>query len=143
MEVEWINGGVDEWRGGWMDEWTGYRQMVVCVCTGCGETTYCLVREYNPNAWRKKSQFRCGTIKVNRLIRTNVSRHDFYIMRICSRPGIPIKGTVRDLKPGKANDRYEYNLYGVVHKDLGWNINRDKASKNDSTHRTCWTHVFI
>ena len=26
----------------------------ICTCPRCGETTYCPVSEYDPNAWRKK-----------------------------------------------------------------------------------------
>ena len=58
------------------------------------------------------------------LIKRNVSRYDFYIIRICTRRQIqpiePRKGEdLRDLKNGKTKCRFEEQLYGTVYPKLG------------------------
>ena len=70
------------------------------------------------------------------LIKRNVSRYDFYIIRICTRRQIqtrePRKGEdVRDLKDGKTKCRFEEQLYGTVYPKLGW----DRCSRHDRYYR--------
>lgn len=61
-----------------------------------------------------------SALKRNKLIAKNVSKYNFYILRICSRRGIELIGKANDLISGKTKERFERNLYGVVYKDLGW-----------------------
>ena len=59
-------------------------------------------------------------IRKEKLItRRNLSRYNYYIIRLCSRRGIPLNCALKDLiesKTKKSDDR----LFGIVYKKLQW-----------------------
>ena len=49
----------------------------------------------------------------------NVSRYNYYILRLCSRRGITLECHLNDLIDSKAKNKFDNRLFGVVYKKLG------------------------
>ena len=50
----------------------------------------------------------------------NVSRNNYYIIRLCSRRGIPLNCHLKDLIESKAKKKFDERLFGMVYKKLEW-----------------------
>ena len=64
-------------------------------------------------------------MKLNLIKGRNLSRYDYFIIRIISRNGLTGKcplSLFRDLKVGKTKDVFDDNLFGIVYPQLGWDI---------------------
>ena len=64
-----------------------------------------------------------SVLREEGLIKRNVSRYDFYIIRICSRKRIQPRELTKgeglsDLKNGKTRCRFKEQLYGTVYQKL-------------------------
>ena len=50
----------------------------------------------------------------------NVSRYNYYIIRLCSRRGIPLNCHLKDLIESKTKEKFDDRLFGIVYKKLEW-----------------------
>ena len=50
----------------------------------------------------------------------NVSRYNYYIIRLCSRRGIPLNCCLKDLIESNTKKVFDDRLFGVIYKELGW-----------------------
>ena len=50
----------------------------------------------------------------------NVSRNNYYIIRLCSRRGIPLNCHLKDLIESKTKNKFDDRLFGIIYKKLEW-----------------------
>ena len=53
----------------------------------------------------------------------NISRYNYCVIRLCSRRGLELLKDIPDMKKSKTRQRFDNNLFGIVYKELRWNIN--------------------
>ena len=63
-------------------------------------------------------------LKKNKLIKKNISRYDYYIIRLATRRGIKLLKSSNHLKEN-SNIRVKFDdlLFGIVYRELGWDKN--------------------
>ena len=49
----------------------------------------------------------------------NVSRYNYYIIRLCSRRGNPLKCYLKDMADSKTNKIFDDGLFGIIYSKLG------------------------
>ena len=50
----------------------------------------------------------------------NLSKYNYYIIRLCSRRGMPLNCTLKDLIKSKTKKRFDDRLFGSVYNKLEW-----------------------
>ena len=50
----------------------------------------------------------------------NVSRYNYYIIRLFNRRGIPLKCHVKDAAGSKTKKMFDGHLFGIIYRKLGW-----------------------
>lgn len=55
----------------------------------------------------------------------NISRYNYYIIRLCSRRNIQLLKEIPDMKNSKTRHKFDDNLFGVVYKELKWDTKYD------------------
>ena len=50
----------------------------------------------------------------------NISRYNYYIIRLCSKRGIPLNCHLKDLIESKTKEKFDDRSFGIVYKKLGW-----------------------
>ena len=64
-----------------------------------------------------------NVMKRNNLIKNNISRYSYYIIRLTSRRKIKLLNKPTDLKNGKTKEIFDDRLFGFVYDESGWNNN--------------------
>ena len=60
-------------------------------------------------------------MKKEKLIKgRNMSRYNYYIIRLCGRRGIPLKCYVKDMANTETKKMFNDRLFGIVFSKLGW-----------------------
>ena len=50
----------------------------------------------------------------------NIARYNYYIIRLCSRTGIPLNRHLKDLIESETKNKFDERLFGIVYKKLKW-----------------------
>ena len=66
----------------------------------------------------------------------NVSRYNYYIIRLCSRRGIPLNCHLKDLIESKTKEKFDDRLFGIIYNKLGWDS--EAAKKCECRYYLNW-----